>query len=94
MTYDKQRLGGRAGGLTTVARYGADAIAARARTGLWRRFEHEVDPDGMLDPVERRARALRARKAHMIRLAIKSANARAARKGWKTPTATRRAPTT
>jgi hypothetical protein len=40
------------------------------------RFERLVDPDGNLDPVERATRADRARRAHMLTLAAKSAAAR------------------
>jgi hypothetical protein len=50
---------------------------APAREAFLKRFEREVDPDGQLDPVERRRRAEHARKAHMQRLALKSAVARA-----------------
>lgn len=46
--------------------------------GLLARFEREVDPNGELTPDERRRRALSARKAHMQRLALRSAQKRAA----------------
>lgn len=49
---------------------------AAARRGFARRFEDEVDPDRRLDPAERAIRAEHARKAHMKRLAIKSAQSR------------------
>lgn len=45
------------------------------------RFEREVDPDGVLDPVERAQRAAHARKAYFQRLALKSAQARSRRGG-------------
>jgi hypothetical protein len=51
-----------------------------AREGFLRRFERQVDPDGVLDPEERRRRAERARDAYMIELAQRSRAARAARK--------------
>jgi hypothetical protein len=44
------------------------------------RFERQVDPDGVLDPVERAKRAEFARKAHFTALAAKSAAARRKRK--------------
>ncbi|HEX2574716.1 MAG TPA: hypothetical protein VHK88_00110 [Aquihabitans sp.] len=52
-----------------------------ARTDAARRtyresFEDVVDPDGTLDPAERSRRAEHAYKAHMQRLALKSAKAR------------------
>lgn len=49
---------------------------AKARAAFLDRFDREVDPDGVLDPVERARRAEHARKAHMARLALASAKAR------------------
>lgn len=49
-----------------------------ARSGFLARFEREVDPEGTLPPAERQRRAESAMKAHMQRLALKSAQARAA----------------
>jgi hypothetical protein len=40
------------------------------------RYEREVDPDGTLEPRERALRAEQAMKAHMTRIALKSAQAR------------------
>jgi hypothetical protein len=60
------------------------AATAPAREGLQRRFEREVDPDGVLDPTERARRAENARKAYYKELAVKSAKARAARKNGAT----------
>lgn len=51
-----------------------------ARDGFLARFERQIDPDGKLDPADRRARAERLRRAYMIRLARKSRAARAARR--------------
>jgi len=51
-----------------------------ARKAALERFEREVDPDGQLRPQERAKRAEWARKAHMQRLALKSAAARQRRK--------------
>ena len=42
-------------------------------------FEALVDPDGRLDPAERARRGEHAFKAHMARLALKSAQVRRAR---------------
>lgn len=68
------------------ARLGAHALwaqtedrAARtvaARRGFQRRFENQVDPEGLLDPAERARRAEHLRKAHMLRLSMASAKAR------------------
>lgn len=41
-------------------------------------YETRVDPDGVLEPEERRRRAQHLRTAHMKRLAMKSARARRA----------------
>ena len=60
----------------------ADRAAATApgRKAALARFERLVDPTGTLDPAERARRAEHARKAHFTRLALKSAQARRARK--------------
>jgi hypothetical protein len=47
-----------------------------AREAFLRRFEREVDPDGLLPPVERRRRAQHALRAYMLRLAKRSATVR------------------
>jgi hypothetical protein len=47
-----------------------------AHAGFRRRFEQLVDPEGRLDPAERTIRADRARRAHMLQLAERSAEAR------------------
>lgn len=51
-------------------------VTAPARAGFMRRFEDEVDPDRVLSESERARRAQHAMKAHMARLALKSAQAR------------------
>jgi hypothetical protein len=43
------------------------------------RFEREVDPDGLLDPVERARRAEFARRSYMTLLALKASRSRAAK---------------
>lgn len=53
--------------------------AARTRPGtdaFLRKFEVQVDPEGLLPPAERARRAMHARRAYMTRLALKSAQAR------------------
>jgi hypothetical protein len=47
-----------------------------AREAFLRRFEREVDPDGVLSPAERGRRAQHALRAHMLRLAKQSVAAR------------------
>lgn len=67
---------GRIGGLTAWARNEPEVMVGPAHAGFRRRFERLVDPDGILDPAERAIRADRARRAHMLTLAAKSAAAR------------------
>lgn len=57
------------------------ARTAAARSGFYKRFENEVDPDGVLSPAERAQRAENARKAHMLKLSMASAKARRRRAG-------------
>jgi hypothetical protein len=44
------------------------------------RFERQVDPDGTLNPAERRRRAEQAMRAHMAGLALRSAQVRRRKK--------------
>lgn len=57
------------------------ARTANARKAALDRFEREVDPEGALPPEIRAKMAEHARKAYFTRLALKSAQARARRKG-------------
>lgn len=56
------------------------AATQPARDGLMRKFEDQVDPDRVLPQDERAIRALSARRAHFQRLALKSAQARRAKR--------------
>lgn len=49
---------------------------APARKAFLDRFERQVDPDGVLEPGERRRRAEHAKKAYFTGLAAKSVAAR------------------
>lgn len=51
---------------------------AAARAAFLSRFEREVDPDGRLDPSERRRRAEQARRTYFIRLSLAALEARRA----------------
>lgn len=53
---------------------------APARAGLQAKFERQVDPEGVLDPVERAKRAESARKAYYAELTRKSIAARRRKK--------------
>lgn len=57
------------------------ARTAAARQAALDRFEREIDPHGTMPPAERVARAESLRKAYFQRLALKSAQARRAKKG-------------
>jgi hypothetical protein len=58
------------------ARYDSRQVTANARKAFLDRFEREVDPDSVLPIHERRRRAESAKRAHMTRLALRSAQAR------------------
>ena len=51
-----------------------------ARKAFLSKFEEQVDPDGKLDPAERKRRAEHAKKAHFVRLSLLSSKARRQRK--------------
>ena len=64
---DARVLGGKIGGHAVVAKYGGDALAARARAGLLKKLEQQVDPFGELPLEERKKRAESARLGHLAR---------------------------
>lgn len=64
---------------TMHARHDSREVTANARQAFVERFEREVDPDGVLPVVERQRRAEHAMRAHMTRLALRSARARRTR---------------
>ena len=74
-------LRGRIGAHTLHATHDSRAITAAARDAFLARFERQVDPEGVLSEAERLRRARHARKAHMARLALRSAEVRRARLG-------------
>jgi hypothetical protein len=53
-----------------------EAAMQATRQGFLARFERQVDPTGVLCPSERLRRAEAAMKAHMMTLALRSAQAR------------------
>lgn len=55
------------------------ARTASARRAALARFERQVDPDGLLDPDERKRRALSARRSYFHSLALRSSRARGCR---------------
>jgi hypothetical protein len=67
---------GRIAALTRWSREDPAPAMAKARREFLRRFEDQVDPEGLLHPSERSVRANRALRAHMLGLAARSAEAR------------------
>jgi hypothetical protein len=79
LSHTERVLYGRAGQLkrwseTPLAERPAQTQAARDARLL--KLEQRIDPEGKLDPGERRQLALQARRAHMQQIAAKSAQAR------------------
>lgn len=72
----RYRLAGRIGAHVQHARHDVRATTAAGHDAFMRRFEQEVDPEGVLTAEERARRAGHALRAHMARLAMKSALAR------------------
>jgi hypothetical protein len=62
------------------ARHDARQTTVNGRVAFLVRFEREVDPEGALDPDERRRRAENARRAYFARLQFASAKARRAKR--------------
>lgn len=62
------------------------AATAPGRRAALQRFEDEVDPERKLPPKERARRADNALKAHMQRIALRSVQARRARRRRTAPT--------
>lgn len=69
-------LRGRIGAYVMHSRNDSRATSAKAREAFMRRFELEVDPEGVLPAAERARRADAAQKAYFTRLALRSAQAR------------------
>lgn len=73
---ERARTWGQIGGLTAWSRHDAETMVGPAHRGFRARFEKLVDPEGTLPEAERTIRADRARRAHMLTLAAKSADSR------------------
>jgi hypothetical protein len=65
---------------TLHARRDSRQTTAKGRAEFLARFEREVDPDGVLDPTERRRRADHARRAYFTRLSLAAVAAKRARR--------------
>jgi hypothetical protein len=77
---EERSLRGRIGAYRLHSQYDSKEITRAARTAFLAKWAREVDPDSVLPEAERDRRAEAALKAHMARLALKSAQARRARK--------------
>lgn len=70
---------GRLGAHIAHSRNDPRAMTAAARGAFLSSFERQADPDGILPVAERMRRAEHLKKAHFLRLAMKSAATRRAR---------------
>ena len=61
------------------ANHNPTETTAEARATFLATFEQQVDPQGILPEAERKRRAEHARKAHFLRMALKSADSRRAK---------------
>lgn len=75
MTMDS-RSRARLGAFAQHARNDTRETTRAAREAFARRWEREVDPDGVLPEDERARRAEAAKRAHFQRMALRSAQAR------------------
>lgn len=76
LTPAQRTLKARLGALSLHARRDPRPAMEVARAVFAARFERGVDPEGVLDPVERARRADAARRAYFTRLALRSATLR------------------
>ena len=76
MTEMDHALFGRIGAYRMHSLYDARETTKAARAKFNMRFEDEVDPERILEPADRAARAASARKAYMLRLSMRSAKVR------------------
>lgn len=73
----------RIGAYSMHAKHDVRDTTAAGRQKFLDSFERQVDPEGILTAAERRRRAKAARQSHMAKLALRSAQARAARKAGR-----------
>lgn len=78
LTPEQRTLRARTAALARWAKEPPQMSAAQA--GLRAKFEAEADPDGALEPAERKRRGECLRRAHMVRMSLRSSRIRAARK--------------
>lgn len=83
MTPEQRTMRARIAALSRWAKESPAENATRGQAGLLAKFIDQVDPDRTLPEPERMRRAEAARRAHMVRLSLRSAQARAARAASK-----------
>lgn len=76
LTAEQRVLRSRLGAYRLHATHNPKETTKKAREAFARRFEREVDPDGVLAPAERSRRVEAARRAYFTRLALRSSQAR------------------
>ncbi len=76
LTPEERSLRARRAAHVMHSKHNSREVTAAARAAALDRFDHEVDPDGVLPEAERKRRAEHARKAYFLELAFKSAKAR------------------
>ena len=80
LTPEQRRLRAQIAAYARWADEDRDAQGARVQESSLAKFERD-DPNNELEPKERLRRAICARKAHMLRMALASTKARSARAG-------------
>lgn len=77
LTREERSQNARRAALIRWSRESPAQNAARGQAGLLKKFEKEVDPDGVLPEKERQRRAECRRRVHMIELSQMAVEARA-----------------
>ena len=80
LSFEERSLRGKIGAYALHSKYDSREITRAARAAYLAKWANEVDPEGVLPEDERDRRAESALKSHMAKLALKSAQARKARK--------------
>lgn len=73
---EQRSTNARIGAFAQHAAHDTRETTKAARAAFLDRFERQVDPDGQLDPQERRKRAEAAKRAYFTKLGKKSGEAR------------------
>jgi len=76
LTPEQRSLSARIAAHAMHSKHDSRETSQPARDAFLKRFEREVDPEGVLPAAERQRRAEHARKAYFTRLAFKSSKAR------------------